>query len=175
MNWIPAAIAAIATIVGVLIGGWLNHQSAIRAISSTAQTRETAAAYVDYVDGVAGLAQAQRVTAQVQRVIAQARSAGTEPPARLLQQENEALSQVTAALSQIAASEARIVVYGHPDVIAAMAEFRKEGARIEPGTYGVFASIMFEMRKHITNESRLDHSIKEDIKIMIFGLHDRDD
>ena len=161
MNWIPAVIAAISTIVGVLIGGWLNHHFAIRAIFPTTQIQETAAAYADYIDGAAGVVQAQWV-------IAQAQSAGAEPSAHLLQQETAARSQVTAA-------KARIAVYGHPDVIAAMANFEKEGAQISPANFDVFALIMFEMREHITNEPRLHHSIKEDIKIMIFGFDDRGD
>ena len=144
MNQISAVVAAIATLVGIVIGGWLNHYFGIRAIKPTAQIRETTDAYVDFIDGVAALKQVQRVG-----------------------------DDSSTHLAKIASAKARIAMYGHPSVIAAIANFDKQGSQITAHTYGAFLSIVLEMRRDVSKDKSRSHQMEDDIKILLFGVDDR--
>lgn len=139
MNRMPAVIAAIATLAGVIIGGWLNHYFAIRAIGPTAQIRETTDAYVDFMDGIALLAQTQKNN-----------------------------TDSSDALTTILAAQARITIYGHPSVIAAVAEFDRQGRPVTADRADLFLSIVQAMRKHISNDD-IGLQLKNDIKTIFFG------
>ena len=138
MNRMPAVIAAIATLAGVIIGGWLNHYFAIRAIGPTAQIRETTDAYVDFMDGIAVLAQKQRENTD-----------SSDPSLQAAM--TEVLTAILAAQARILAAKARITIYGHPSVISAMAEFEKQGRPVTPDRSDPFLSIVLAMRKHVSN------------------------
>ena len=166
MNRMPAVIAAIATLAGVIIGGWLNHYFAVRAIGPTAQIRETTDAYVDFMNGIAVLAQKQR---ENDEILAQKQRENTDSSDPSLQAAmTEALTAILAAQTRILAAEARITIYGHPSVIAAMAEFRRQGSPVTADRADPFLSIVQAMRKHISNDD-IGLQLKNDIRTIFFG------
>ena len=146
MDWISSVIAAIATLAGVVMGVWLNHYFRIRAIKPTAQIQEITDAYIDYLDGVTAVNLAQ-----------------------MKGQEAEA------GLKKVSSAQLRIAVYGHPDVVAAMAYFDKQGlSQLTCDTHDEFLSIIYEMRKHVSKDGSRLRPKEDDIKILIFGARDRD-
>ena len=144
MNQIPAVVAAIAALVGVVIGSLLNHYFEIRIIKPTAQIQETTDAYVDFINGVAALKQVQRVG-----------------------------DDSSTHLAKIASAKARIAMYGHPSVIAAIAEFERQGSQITAHTFDAFSSIVLEMRRDVSKDKSRSHQMEDDIKILLFGVDDR--
>ena len=145
MDWISSVVAAIATLAGVVMGVWLNHYFEIRAIKPTAQIRETTDAYVGFINGVAAMAQAHREC-----------------------------DHSNANSAQVAATKARIAIYGHPSVIAAIADFEKQGGQITDDTSDAFLSIILAMREHVSKDKSRLHPKEDDIKILLFGDRDRD-
>ena len=143
MNRMPAVIAAIATLAGVVIGGVLNHYFAVRTIGPTAQIRETTDAYADYMNAAVFIVLNSSDPSQ-QAAVAEAR---------------------TAAI----AAKARIAMYGHPSVISAMVEFDKQNKKSSDTAdlSDVFLSIVHAMRKHLSNDD-IESPLRDNIKTLLF-------